>query len=507
VASPAGLVIRADASEQIGTGHVMRCLAIAQAWQEVGGGPVAFAAAQLPEVLERRVESEGFRVRRLARGDDPAELNAIAAEVATRHVVVDSYALGDELEAALAARGHMVLAMDDFGHASHRHAHVVVNQNLYADADKYAARGASGRLLLGPRYALLRREFWPWRGRVQSRRGPVRLVLVTTGGADATGFGHWAIDALAGLPATVRVIIGGSHPRYRSLRDRAIKAGLEVVHDVRDMAELMAAADLALSAAGSTCWELLFMGVPTVAVALADNQRRLAESLRDAGAIRWLGWHEDVEATHVQAALRDLMHDDGLRHAMSNRGIALVDGWGARRVASVFMRHAQALEIVLRPARRDDEGYVWEVNNDPTVRRSSIKTEPIAYQSHVHWFEDKLNSPDTKLLIATDGTVPVGVLRLDRHGREARISLALESDHRGRGIGTEAIRLATQQGIEQWDLSRITALVRPENVASLKAFQRAGYIYQQTEQVAGVLVQMYSFSTTGPSDSNSGGSS
>lgn len=161
------LLIRTDATTQIGTGHVMRCLALAQAWQDAGG-TTYFAAAKITASLEARLADEGMALHLIPAPsgsvDDGAQLIRLAHRVKARWIVVDGYHFGAEYQQAIKKSGLRLLAIDDYGHSSHYYADLVLNQNTSADESLYVNREPGTELLLGTRYTLLRREFWPWRG-------------------------------------------------------------------------------------------------------------------------------------------------------------------------------------------------------------------------------------------------------------------------------------------------------------------------------------------------------
>ena len=155
------LLIRADANEQIGCGHVMRSLALAQAWQDSGGGSVCLAARLLPKTIERRWCEEKFDIRQLAEaGDDAQQTVELAREIRADWVVLDGYQFSVEFQRAIKNAGLRLLVVDDDGGAGHYVADLVLHQAPYAVRDLYPSHGSSTALLIGTRYALLRREFF-----------------------------------------------------------------------------------------------------------------------------------------------------------------------------------------------------------------------------------------------------------------------------------------------------------------------------------------------------------
>lgn len=336
------LLIRADATAAIGTGHVMRCLALAQAWQDAGGRAVFVMAEATPSV-EERLRSEGVDVVRLS---DPAGTEGDSlqtARLAVTHgaewVVVDGYHFGAEYQLALKKAGCKVLFVDDNGHAAHYSADLVMNQNAYANEDLYRNRESETELLLGLQYAMLRREFRRWREQRRDDPEVGSKVLVTLGGSDAANLTVRVIQALEQLElATIEatIVAGGSNPHTRELEMAVSKSKvrLRLLRNVTSMPELMAWADVAVSAAGTTMLELAFIGVPTILVTVADNQRSNARACEKLGLAQDLGDLAHVSAVQLAAAVRELIVEPQRRLRMTRNGRAIVDGLGAERVAA-----------------------------------------------------------------------------------------------------------------------------------------------------------------------------
>jgi len=323
----------------------MRCLALSQAWQDSGGEAVLVAAMSLGGLSDRLV-AEGLTVHRLT-ATPGSELDgrataALARDVDASWVAVDGYHFTGEYQRLLKDTGTRVAVLDDYGHAEHYWADVIVNQNLHARESLYAKREPDARMLLGTRYVLLRREFLKWRGWERTHPEVARKILVTLGGSDPDNVTAKALAAVAQLPPRgfeASVVVGSSNPNLS-----ALEAAMSTAPDhtrlhsqIKDMSEEMAWADVAVAAGGSTSWELAFMGLPVLSITLARNQADLAETLAEHGVARNLGWHLKISEAGLTAALSDLMHDRAARSAMAVHGRRLVDGYGAGRVVRVLL--------------------------------------------------------------------------------------------------------------------------------------------------------------------------
>jgi UDP-2,4-diacetamido-2,4,6-trideoxy-beta-L-altropyranose hydrolase len=333
------LVLRADAGVRIGIGHVMRSLALGQAWQEAGGD-VSFLSHQLPDGLKKRLGREGFTVEALdeppGSAADAERTRDRARALNARAVVVDGYQFDASYHATLKGAGLRLGVIDDYGHAGRYLADVVVNQNLGVAPTSYPEVTTHTQLLLGTRYAMLRREFR--RAATPLSRHPER-VLVTLGGSDPDNVTLRLVEALASRGRALRALVGGANPHGEVLRAAASRLGCELRPSTDEMADELSWADAVVCGGGTTAWELCCLGRPSALVVLADNQRVVAAGVAAAGAGIDLGWYRDLDDDDVRSAVGQLL--DPKRHqTMSTAGRALVDGQGASRVVAALLERA-----------------------------------------------------------------------------------------------------------------------------------------------------------------------
>lgn len=339
------LLLRADASPEIGVGHVMRCLALAQAWQDAGGRAL-FACAELPDSLAARLSREKMAsVQIHASVGTSADTEATALAIGGNDaawVVVDSYRFDAEYYAALRATGTRILALDDMSHLGRYPVDVLLNQNLSATETLYRGKvDTTTTSLLGVTYTLLRREFLEWRKWQRPCPTVARKILVTLGGSDPDNVTADIVRAIALLrdaALEVAVVVGGCNPHLDSLQ--ALFAGLpasfRLHRDVQNMPALMAWADVAISGGGSTTWEIAFMGLPALVLVLSPDQSAIADCLQRSQVAVNLGWHHETSIDKISIALRDVLRDFEGRQQMSLNGPRLVDGLGGRRVVEAM---------------------------------------------------------------------------------------------------------------------------------------------------------------------------
>lgn len=336
-ASGARFVFRVDAGPEIGLGHLARCLVLADAARDAGASTAILT--RTPEHVRGHTRGHDVRVARARTTTEDAELTAEAARDV--FLVLDGYDYGAVHAKALAAEGTRAhpLWIDDGGFADARPG-AVLNHNLYATAALYPGM-ATASVLAGAPYALVRKDVVAARAAMAEvprahGEGPARLV-VTMGGSDPPGATSRALAAIARIraarPLAARVVVGPANPRRAEL-----ESAPDVVVDPPDLPGLFAWADVALTAGGGTCMELACLGVPILAVALADNQEPVVAELvrrelgRDAGPRGAL----DAErlATLVSTALDDLRW----REAVRERQRKTVDGQGGARVIENLVR-------------------------------------------------------------------------------------------------------------------------------------------------------------------------
>jgi UDP-2,4-diacetamido-2,4,6-trideoxy-beta-L-altropyranose hydrolase len=332
------LLIRADATATIGTGHVVRCLVLARAWRERTAGRAVLATVAPVGPLAARVAAAGVEVRQIDAADATATAEAARDEDAA-WVALDGYGFDEAYQHVVAGAGRPVLVLDDHGHAGAYRADLVLNQNFGATAAPYAASVAAERLLLGPRFALVAPEFAGVRAPDPPPRA--RRVLVTLGGSDPDGATAVVVEALAlARPADLEatVVAGPANPRVEALREAVdvLGAGAELVVDADDMPRRMAAAELAVAAAGGTARELALVGVPSLLLTLAENQRPAAEAMAALGVAVDLGWSHAADPETIATALHALAGEPARRAAMVARGRAQIDGRGAGRVVAAM---------------------------------------------------------------------------------------------------------------------------------------------------------------------------
>lgn len=339
---PMRVLFRADASTPMGTGHVMRCLALAQVLRDRGAS-CAFLSTEQPGHLLEHIRERGFEVTALpvAAATDPARTLAALRGDTFDWLVVDHYALDALWERGLRPACRRLLAIDDLADRPHD-CDLLLDQNVGRSADAYRHLvPAACRVLAGPGHAVLRPEFAELRAASLARRATAaaRKLLVTLGGSDPQDMSSRVLDALAGcaLPpdSAITVVMGAKAPHLASVRAAASRLPwpTEVVVNASDMAQRMAQSDLAIGAAGTTALERCCLGLPSLVLILADNQRAGALALAAAGAAVLLP-EGDRWPAELRQRLPALVADQAALQGLQQRSAQITDGLGAGRVAA-----------------------------------------------------------------------------------------------------------------------------------------------------------------------------
>ena len=482
------LLVRADASVAAGTGHVMRCLALAQAWRRAGGDAI-FAMAQSTPAIQERLRSEPVEVVIIqgipGSADDLRQTIDAALFDGAEWLVLDGYHFGAHYVSQL-QNVRPLLLIDDNGELESYSSELLLNQNVHARAEMYSKRAPRTRLLLGPRYTLLRNEFTAYRDweRKVAERGT--RVLVTMGGSDPKDLTPRVLAALARLPIDdlqIRVVVSGSAKNRSEVAATAARfpGRVELMSDASVMAELMAWADFAIAGAGTTCWEMCLLGLPAILVVVAGNQRSIAEHLAGIGAAVNAGPAELLDCSTLAHIAAELVENKDRRVRMSQVARRLVDGLGSERVCSAL----QGRELRLRLVDESDCRLLFEWADDPAARAASFHSAVIPWEEHVSWFAERLRDPRSVIYIGENAAGhPVGLVRFQIQDVRAVMSVNVAPQFRGQGWGRELIAFSLRSLARESTVRRVEAFVKPDNQASLRVFEASGFRLAGQERVA-----------------------
>ncbi len=333
------IAFRVDASPDIGIGHLMRCLALAEELRRRGHDCFFLLKTVHPDVLEliKKFGCTSYLLPRTASlQQDLDSVIEFVFNQGTDWVVTDHYMIDASYVKEIKHQGFRVLSIDDLAQM-HYFSDVVVNQNIGAERLTFSAEPYTA-LLLGPTYVMLRDEL---RRRAEKKHeSSVRTMLITLGGTDPDNFLLSVLRAVEEVVKNIDVIavIGPFNPHEATLQtfQAATKMRLTLTRSPRNMADLYLQVDVAISAAGSSCYELAYFGIPSLMITVADNQLSIAHEMDKQRIGMYLGEKDDLQPDIIKGKVKEFLKNQALRNHMSENGQKLVDGKGKERIVDTM---------------------------------------------------------------------------------------------------------------------------------------------------------------------------
>lgn len=490
------VAFRVDASTKIGTGHLMRCLTLADALK-LHGAQIRFVSRHMPEHLRDMLAAKDHEFKLL----NSSPIKAISDGLSHAHwlgtsqhvdskdtvqvlsdqswdwLIVDHYALDRRWEEQLRSIAKKIMVLDDLADRLHD-CDLLLDQNLYTGFEKRydSLVPENCKKLLGPKYALLRPEFLEARKKLSVRDGVVRRILVFFGGVDSANETAKAIEAVKLIDRTdtvVDIVVGANNPHKDQIQELCHESPNVNYHcQVSNMAELMANADLAIGAGGTTTWERCCLGLPSLVTTLATNQEASIEVMADVGYLLYLGKNAKTTPTMLSKYIDVAMSNPYLLRSISKKNLLLVDGRGSERI----YKHLMPDDIELRLATKSDCKNIYHWRNAEESRKVSFMTASIGWEEHTKWFEATLNDPNKVLLVGEIEGEPIGVIRYDIDNETAKISVYLVPGKYGHGYGPKLIENGNRWLLQKYpNIKTVFAEILKANMPSTKAFTEAGF--------------------------------
>jgi UDP-2,4-diacetamido-2,4,6-trideoxy-beta-L-altropyranose hydrolase len=476
ISSPAQMhfFFRCDSSQQIGGGHLVRSLALAEQLRELGFHS-EFFCKDLAGSIHSRALDAGFKVhlvpKDLSQEDDAdfcriviGDENSAAGFERSAVIIVDNYDLDQVWESEFYLR-HFVMVIDDSAARKHL-CHLLLDYNFHLDPEKKYQEliPPSTARYFGPSHILFRKEFRI----MQIPTGVGRKgLLVFFGMTDSTGEtlrfikSYMAGGFAASSPNIVcKIILPKSNRNYEEIKKINLPKYMQLIDNPSELISYFFAAELYFGSGGTITWERLRCGLPGIVVAVAENQIEGSKNLADQGFQLYLGPVNEIDYSKaIQKALEFLDSDEYEKILEMQKHLAI-----APFDPAILIENTNRPR--LRKATPDDGHFLYQLRNDPTVNAQSITQNDFTYESHIEWLTKKLEDSNTHLYVVLFKNQPAGQVRVDA---DNVVSISVLKDHRGQGVA----RAALTQTLELH--SSLTAWIEPQNRASLKLFEGVGF--------------------------------
>jgi len=489
------IAFRVDASRTIGFGHLSRCINLAEELRSRGCEILfvtcdddsksykalenrLFQTVLLPalETVEKSSDELPGRSTRSEVDDANETIQALEGFKPT-WLVIDSYELGKTFETKLRPHTEKIAVIDDLPTREHE-CNLFIDQN-YTDrtVESIGARlNRCDQILIGPRFALLDTKIREARKALSDKGAKNKRIFVFCGGADPKNLTQKVVDALRGdefSSIVIDVVIGAQNKLFEVDTAATDLANFNFQPASDDYLNMLQRADLAIGAGGTSTWERMCLGVPSIVVSIASNQEPACNKLGAENLISYLGDEHQVSPEKIAEAVRGLVNSRTELESRSERARLLVDGRGSKRVAEA-MCAASDSELRIRRANKSDCEDYFNWVNDPEVRAQSFNSEMITWAEHKIWFTEKMNSGSTEMYVLEANGLPVGQVRFEVSDHEAEISYSLDSIVRGRAWAALLIEMAMDQ-FQSRNALPIRAKVKHDNRRSIAVFEKLGF--------------------------------
>lgn len=499
------ILFRVDASIQTGNGHVMRCLTLADVLknegaectficrehngnmleliQNKGHGFVALPINEVNTTLSNQYPRHEYLSWLGATPDEDAEQTIAAIQSLTADkpawLIVDHYALDKGWETQLRSYCQKIMVIDDLADRQHD-CDLLLDQTFGRDERDYQAFVPEHcTILTGSYYALLRPEFAQWREySLQRRQQPqLKQLLITLGGVDKDNVTGQVLTALANsqLPndCHITIVMGEHAPWLESIKAQAqqLSWSTEVRVNVTHMAELMANSDLCIGAAGSTTWERCCLGLPTIMLVLAENQRKIADEL-DRKDIAYIIYHVAKLSHKLNTILTGISSDLCIKTEKSS---IICDGLGTKRISNHLLGGS-----FIRRMKASDLQLVRQWRNHPSVRSYMFNQNEISQNEHEQWFLEKSHQQNQFLLLFENQGKLQGFISFNiKDNLEADWGFYKAPDS-PQGTGRLLGHYVLDYAFKKIGLDKVNAQIIQYNQGSLALHQKLGFLEEKT---------------------------
>ncbi len=394
-------------------------------------------------------------------------------------LVVDHYGLDETWECLMRHHVGKIMVIDDLADRFHD-CDILLDQNYFINGKSRYDNlvPPTCTKLLGIQYALLRSEFSEARKKLKPKTGEIHRVLVFFGGTDSDNVTGRALEALLDPGFShldVDVVIGTQNPHRTQIEKLVKLRPRSKLHlQIDNIAKLMIQADLFLGAGGTTTWERMCLGLPSLVVTIAKNQNRFTEDLDRDGFLSWLGTSETTGISELKKALLESLENISDNRLKSIRCAKMLKGDGASLVKDFIKKGPSPEKWTVRKANLSDTKLYWNWVNDPEVRKNAFHSDPISWDNHKEWFRNKLDDRSVTMLLVECIEGPIGQVRFEQSGSHLVIDYSIGRQFRRLGLG----KIFLSKCIETLRNEKECVLigkVKEENLASAKIFEHLGF--------------------------------
>lgn len=481
---------RTDANADIGYGHLMRCLTLANQLQTLGAQ--CYFICQAFDSFPHHLFLGNIELCLIQASNTQEDSNLSADVLAANNfdgvldwLIIDHYSLGDNWASSL-PKFNNLLVIDDLVR-DHQMASVILDQSLGQTKQAYATKvTARCRLLVGHTFTLLRPEFLQFRARAEAKRTCFQAnhLLISVGATDHLNISKKLLNSLAFLPSNyypkVSIVLSSKAKHISEIKDWIIQhqakepaRAISLLTDVSNMAKLILDADLAIGASGSSAWERAALGLATLSIVTAENQDFIAQSMLQRGICKTL----DIKQNGNQIAKQiiDISTPESIT-AMSQAGLKTIDGKGCQRVIFEVLKNSHKA-VSLRPFHAADASLIYSWQQQPGIRKYARTPHAPHWEEHRAWFSTQMSEQNVDIKLRRNinyiicfNHLACGLLRLSKVNDMWEVSILISQQFQRLGISSKALSLLLQR-----HKLPMIAEVSPENTSSKMLFLNAGF--------------------------------
>ncbi len=480
------MIFRVDGSEEIGLGHMVRSLALADMLQK--DFQCEFAVRSPSRFVKDQINQGPFHLLEFNPDSNGLPSEELLAHVKSSDIVVlDGYQFSGTYLKLVKEKGCRIVCIDDLGGEFLR-ADVVINHSPGALKQSYRT-GPFTRVLTGPQYALLRKEFLSAAGGARDI-DEVCAAFICFGGSDPNNLTVRALDAMLEIEEVqdIHIVIGSAYHFAHQLKDKiasvSSKKNVTLYHDIaaKELLDVMLASQLAVVPASSVCMEVICVGMGLILGTYVDNQKTMLAGCTDLDCCYSVGNYNEMSTAELTTHIRNYILSGKWKDHTANQK-KIITGDSNTRLLRYLKELVIEDQIVIRIARVEDMITYFNWANDPEVRKNSVQTAEIALDDHKQWFYNKISSLDSELYYFELDNLPMGQVRFDLAGNVFRIGFSIDKNFRKRGLGKIILQKAMKTLLFEYNKPlSLEAIVKPENDSSVKIFQ--GLDFDRAESVA-----------------------